>query len=144
MRNIRLVDPRDEDLLDVRHHLTCPHARDVFADRYLSQVHELESLPFNLLNHHAKYGALLLLAFGQEEEAGTVVPLFGYGNTLQQDEFVRNLQQDASTVTRLVACLGTTVFHVFQYPERIVHQFVAFASVDVDHHAHSAGIVFVL
>ena len=55
-----------------------------------------------------------------------------------------NLQHDASTIARLVACLGTSVFHIFQNTQGLIHQFVTLASVYIHHHAHTACVVFIL
>ena len=57
---------------------------------------------------------------------------------------MRYLQHNTCTVTRFVACLGTSVFHVLQHVQRLIHQFVALAAVYIYHHAHAARIVLVL
>ena len=54
-----------------------------------------------------------------------------------------NLNHDAGTVARLVARLGTAVFHVLQHFQCIVHQLVALAAVDVYDHSYAARIVLV-
>ena len=57
---------------------------------------------------------------------------------------MRNLQHDACTIARLVARLGTSVFHVFQYTQCLIHQLVTLPSVYVHYHAHTAYIVFIM
>ena len=74
-------------------------------------MHQLQPLALNLLNHDAENLALCLLLFGQEYQTGAIFPLFGYGNALQQNELVGNLNHDARTVA-ILAHLSTTVAHI--------------------------------
>ena len=58
---------------------------------------------------------------------------------------MRDLQHDAGTVSCFtIGSLCTSVAHVLQHFERVIYQFVAFVSVDVDHHAHAASVVLIL
>ena len=57
---------------------------------------------------------------------------------------MRNLNHNTGTVACLIAGLGTSMFHVLQYAQRLIHQFVALAAVDVYHHTDTARVVFVL
>ena len=54
-----------------------------------------------------------------------------------------NLQEDASTVATTIACLSTAMLHILKHAQRIVHQLMALVAMKVDHHADTAGIVFV-
>ena len=54
-----------------------------------------------------------------------------------------NLYHDASTVAGLVACFGSSVLHVLQHFQRVVHQLMAFAAMNVHYHADTTGIVLV-
>ena len=56
---------------------------------------------------------------------------------------MRNLHQNAGTVTGLVACLGTAVLHIFKHLKGIVHQFVALSPVNIHHHSDTTRIVFI-
>ena len=108
-------------------------------------MHQREPLSFCLFHDDAQNRLLPFGVFGQEDESGTIASLFGNGDSLQEDEFVGNLKHDARSVTGfLVGTFRSAVLHVFQHLERVVHQFVAFASVNVDNHAYTAGIVFVV
>jgi hypothetical protein len=53
------------------------------------------------------------------------------------------LHHYAGAVASLVARLGTSVLHVFEHTQGIVNQFVTLTTMNVYHHAHTAGIVFV-
>ena len=53
------------------------------------------------------------------------------------------LNHNTRTVASLVARFGTAVLHILQHLQRIVHQLVALASVDVHYHSHAARIVLV-
>ena len=88
--------------------------------------------------------ALLLGGFfGQENQAGAVASLFRDGDALQQDELVRDLDHDAGPVSRLaVGTFRTTVAHIFEHRQGVVHQFVGLVATDVHDHTHPAGIVF--
>ena len=57
---------------------------------------------------------------------------------------MRNLQQYARAVARLVAGLRATVLHVLKHPQGVVHQIVAFVTVDVNHHAHTTSVMLIL
>ena len=136
--------PGDEDLLDVRFGLRRALPQDGGIDGDGAQVHQGEALAFNLFNHDAQNGRLLVLVLGQEDQAGAVFALLGHGYALQEDELMGNLEQDARPVAGLVVgSFGTAVLHVFQHPEGGIHQFVRLVAVNVDYHAHATGIVFV-
>ena len=80
---------------------------------------------------------------GQEHQARTIPSLFRDGNTLEQDEFVGNLDQDAGSVARLsVGALGAAVAHVLEHRQGIVNQLVGLVAADVDDHTNPTGIVF--
>ena len=54
-----------------------------------------------------------------------------------------NLQHNTSTVARFIARLGTTVFHILQYLQGIIYQFMALSAVNVYNHAHATCVVFI-
>ena len=54
-----------------------------------------------------------------------------------------NLHKYSRTVSCFVSCLRAAVLHILENLERIVNQFVALTPVDIYHHAHAAGIMFV-
>ena len=57
---------------------------------------------------------------------------------------MRNLYHDTGTVTRLITCLSTSMFHVFQHPQGVIHQFVTLTAVDIHNHSHAASIMLVV
>ena len=80
---------------------------------------------------------------GQEHETGAVSPLFRYGNPLQENEFMRYLDQDAGAVARFsIGPFGPAVAHVLEHRQGIVHQLMGLVAPDVDDHTDSAGIMF--
>ena len=56
---------------------------------------------------------------------------------------MRNLHHDARTITCLVACFGSSVLHVLQHLQCVVHQLMALATMNVDHHAHTTSVMLV-
>ena len=55
-----------------------------------------------------------------------------------------NLKHDASTVACLVAGLGPSMFHIFQHTQCLIYQFMALVAMDVDHHAYTARVMFIV
>ena len=55
-----------------------------------------------------------------------------------------NLKHDASTVACLVAGLGPSMFHIFQHAQCLIYQFMALVPMDVDHHAYTARVMFIV
>ena len=107
-------------------------------------MHQGQSILFNLFDNDAQDDSLVFSVFGKEKQAGAVFPFFGNRNALQQNEFMRYLQHDAGAVSGfIVGTFRSTMAHVFQYFQCRFYQFVRFPSLDIDQHAHSAGIVFI-
>ena len=122
---LTLGESCDENLLDVWFGCQCRFAQYLGTGRHIAQVHQGESLFFNLFIDDTQNGGLVFFILGQEEQTGTVASLLWNGNALQQDEFMRNLQHDAGTVTGLVVgSFGTSVAHVLQHFQRRLHQVV--------------------
>ena len=107
-------------------------------------MHQLQPLALDLLDHHTQDLLLCLLVLGQEHQSCTILTLLGYGNTLKQNKLMGNLHHDAGTVASLVTRLSATVLHVFQHFKGIVHQLMAFTSVDVHHHSHTTSVVLIV
>ena len=107
-------------------------------------MHQRQAFALNLFYHHAQYRLLLVLVFGEEHQSRAVFSFLWHGNALQQNKLVRNLQHNSRTVARLVARLGTTMFHILQYTQSLVHQFVTLASVYVHYHTHAACVMLIL
>ena len=107
-------------------------------------MHQLQTLALDLLDHHTQDLLLCLLLFRQEHQSCTILALLGYGNTLKQNKLMGNLNHDTSTVASLVSCLCATVLHVFQHFKGIVHQLMAFTSVDVYHHSYTTSVVLIV
>ncbi len=132
-------------MLDVGLHLSGTFAQAVGIGGHGTQAHEIESLALYLLDDDGENVLLSLAVFGQEDQACSVVSLFRYWDSLQEDKLMWNLQHDSSSIASLAVCsLGTSVSHVLQHLERVVNQFMAFVSMDVDHHAYTAGVVLVV
>ena len=111
-----LRDAGHEQLLDVGLHRAGALAQAVGVRRHRPQVHQRQSLALYLLDDDGQDVLLPRGILRQEHESRAIVPLFGNGNALQQDELVRNLQHDARTVARLpVGALGPAVAHVLQH-----------------------------
>ena len=142
--HLLLRHPRDEDLLDIRHHLPRSHTRHLLTHRHTTQMHQQQPLTLDLLDHHTQDKALALHIARQEHQPRTIPPLLRHRNTLQQDKLMRNLQQDTSTIARLVARLSPTMLHILQHPQSIVHQVMALCAMNIDHHTHSTSIMLIV
>ena len=104
---------------------------------------QVAALVFHLRTDGLQNALALAGVLGQEHQAGPVPAFFRYGNTLEQDEFVGNLDQDAGSVTRLsVGALGAAVAHVLEHRQGVVYQLVGLVAADVDDHTNPTGIVF--
>ena len=127
---LRVSGSGDEYLLDVRFRLACTLSQNIRVDGDRTQVHQGEPFPFYFFNDDAQDMFLFLRIFGQENESCTIFTFFRYRDALQQDEFVWNLYHDTCAVARLViGAFCSAVFHVLQYSQGGVHQFVRLASV---------------
>ena len=135
---------RDEHLLDGGLYAQGSLAEHFRTGGHRAQMHQLQPLALYLFNHHRENLLLRFLVFGQEHQSGAIFSFLGHRYALQQDELMGNLQHDARAVARLVARLGSPVLHVLQHAQRLVHQLVALAALDVHHHAHAARIVLVV
>ena len=101
------------------------------------------AVAFDLRTHGFQDPLALGHVLGQEHEPGAVASLFRYGNPLEEDEFVGNLDQYAGPVPRFsIGPFGPAVAHVLQHRQGVVHQLVGLVAPDVDDHTDSAGIVF--
>ena len=107
-------------------------------------MHQLQILTLNLLDHHAQNLLTCLFLLGQEHQSRTILSFLGHGDALQQNKLMRNLHHDTCTVTCLVASLGASVLHILQHLQCIVHQLMAFSTVDVHHHTHATSVVFIV
>ena len=107
-------------------------------------MHQCQSLFLDLFDHDADDHRLLGCVFRQEYQPSSILALFGNGNALQQDEFVRNLNHDSCAITRLVVgTFSTTVAHVLQNLKGCFYDVVRFLSVDIDDHSDTTGVVLV-
>ena len=104
---------------------------------------QFEAFAFYLLDHDVQNLVLQLLVSRKKHQACSVTSLFGYGNALQQNKLVWNLNHYASTITCLVTSLGSTVLHVLQHAQSVIHQLMTLASMYVHHHAYAARVVLV-
>ena len=118
-------------------------ARHTIVGGYRAKVHQLQPFTLRFFFHNRKYLLLFLLILGKKHQACSVLSLLWYRDALQQNELMRNLNHDASAVARSVTGLGSTMLHVLQHLQGVVHQFMAFCSMNVYHHAHATRIMFV-
>ena len=136
---------RDEHLLDIGFVAQCRLTQTIGVGGHVAQVHQRESLALDLLDHHGEDFLLFLCVFRQEHESRTILSFLWNWYSLQENKLMRNLQEDTRTVTGLsVGSLCTSMAHVLKYFQRIVYQFMALVAVDINHHAHTTRIVFVL
>ena len=130
----------------VGHHFACCHTRYIFVDGHVSQMHQFQTITFDLLNHDVQNLVLQLLFSRKKHQASSVTPLFGHRNALQENKLVRNLHHNASTVTwnkKHPQYFSADPLHVLQHAQGIIHQLMTFASMYVYHHTHAARIVLV-
>ena len=112
-------------------------------DRDFPDMAENTPVMLHLRAHGFQDPFALDFVFGQEHQSCAVASFFRDGNSLQKNEFVRYLNQDARPVTRFsVGAFGPAVTHVLQHRQGVVHQLVGLVAPDVDDHTDSAGIVF--
>ena len=71
-----------ENLFDVWLHLAGSHTQHLGVGRHCAQMHQLQALALNLLDHHAQYLLLCLLVLRQKNQTCAVLTLFGHGDTL--------------------------------------------------------------
>ena len=106
-------------------------------------MHQCQSLTFYLFYHHAQYLVLGLAIFRQEHQSCAVLSFLWHGDALQQDKLMWYLNHNTGTVASLVTGFCTAMFHVLQHLQRIVHQLMALASVNIHHHTHTTSIVLI-
>ena len=146
LENIETVvrNPSDEHLPDGWFDIEGGLSQTFRTGGHGAQVHQRESFALYFFYHHLQHAAHGSLVFGQEHESRAVFSFLGHGNALQQNKFVGYLEHDARAVARLVvSTFSAAVAHVLQHGQGVLHQFMTFVAVDVQHHAHAASIVLV-
>ena len=106
-------------------------------------MHQLQSLAFHLLYYNTEDFLLFCTILWQKDQPCTVFSFLGYRDALQENKLMRYLNHDTCTIS-IFTHLGTSVAHVLKHTQGIVNQLVALAAMDVDNHAHTAGIVLIL
>ena len=120
-------------------------AQAVAVDRQVAQGDQGESRGGNYLSDHLQTEGSLLLLLWKEDQSGTVTSLLRNGDTLQQDELMRDLYQDAGTVASyLVGTLRATVHHVLQHLHPFLHDVVRFFTCKGHHNPYATSIVLVV
>ena len=132
----------DEHLLDVRLSAQRTLAKAGRVGRNRAQVGQLQSLALYLLYHHAQNLLLRRLVLREKDQSRAVLSLLRHRDALQQYKLMGYLEHDAGSIT-ILTYLRSTVPHVLKHLQRIIYQLVTLAAVDVDYHAHTAGIVLV-
>ena len=132
----------DKHLTDGRLSSKSRLAEAAAVDRNLPHVHQPQPLALHLVNHHGEYALLKRLVLGHEHQARAILALLGNGYALKQDELVGNLNHYSGTVA-VLSHLGSAVAHILENPQRVVYQLVRLATMNIDYHAHSTGIVLV-
>ena len=105
-------------------------------------MHELKSLPFDFLNHNAENGLLFFFLFWEENNSCSIFSFLRHWYSLEQYEFMWNLNHDSSPIA-VLSHFRASVSHVFEHLERIIHKFMTFIALDVDHHANSTSIMLI-
>ena len=107
-------------------------------------MHQVESLALDFLNEDTQDFPLSVFVLRHKDETRAVFTLFRYGDALQEDKLVRDLDENARAVAGLaVGTFCATVHHIFKHFERVVHEGVRLVAVDIHHHTHAAGVVFI-
>ena len=144
LRHTVVRDARNEELLDVRLARQGGRSETVWLRGNVAQVHQRQAFALYLLNHHAQYVLLTGGVLGQKHQSRAILSLLRHWYSLKKYELVGYLQHYARAVAGLVVgTLSTAVAHVLEHLQRVVHEFVALASMDVDNHSYAARVVLV-
>ena len=142
-RHIAVFHSCYEDLLYIRLHATCADTGDIIVGGDIAQMHQRQSVALSLLNHYGENLALALLVLRQEDETCAVFSLLWHRYALQQNKFVRYLEQNTCSVASLVSCLCSAVLHVLKHFQGVIDKLVALVAMDIDNHSYATSIVFV-
>ena len=143
-RHLVVSNTGDENLLDGRFIAQSSFTETLRVGRNIAEVHQLQSLALDLLNHDREDFLLFLLVFWQEDKTRTIFTFFWYWATLKKNKLMWNLEHDTSAITRLVVgSLSTTVAHIFENFQGVIDQLMALVSVDVNHHTYATRIVLI-
>ena len=143
-RHLVVGDTGDEHLLDGRLRFSGGLAEAVGISGDGAQVHQLQALALNLLNHDGQDLLLAFLVFWQEDEASAVFSLFRYRYALEKDKLMGDLQQYAGTVAGLaVSALGSTMPQVLKNLQSVVYKLVALSAMDVNYHSYATSVMLV-
>ena len=143
-RHLIIGNTRDEYLLDGRFVAQCSLTQTVRVGRHIAEVHQLQSLALNFLDHDREDVLLFLLILRQEDETRSVFSLLRHRDTLKKNKLMWNLEHDTGTVTRLViSTLCTTMAHVFEYLQGVIDQLMTLVTVDIHHHTYATRIVLI-
>ena len=132
-----------KQLLDVGLRAQCALTKAFRIGGHLAHMHQLQPLALYLLDDNAQHLLLSLFILRQKHQTRAIFAFLRYGNTLQQNKLVRNLHHNACSVT-VFTNLCTTVPHILQHAQCVIHQLVTLPAMNVNHHTHTAGIVFIL
>lgn len=143
-RHLVVGDPGDEHLLYGRLRFSGGLAEAVGIGGDGAQVHQLQALALDLLNHDGQDLLLAFLVFWQEDEASAVFSLLRYRYALKKDKLMGNLQQYAGTVAGLaVSALGSTMTQVLKNLQGVVYKLVALSAMDVNYHSYATSVMLV-
>ena len=143
-RHLIIGNARDEHLFDGRFVAQCSLTQTVRVGRHIAQVHQLQSLALNFLDHDRENILLFLLVLRQEDETRSVFSLLRHRDTLKKNKLMWNLEHDTGTVARLViSTLCTTMAHVLEYLQGVIDQLMTLVTVDIHHHTYATRIVLI-
>ena len=143
-RHLIIGNTRDEHLFDGRFVAQCSLTQTVWVGRHIAEMHQLQSLALNFLNHDREDILLFLLVLRQEDETRSVFSLLRHRDTLKKNKLMWNLEHDTGTITRLViGTLSTTMAHVFEYLQGVIDQLMTLVTVDIHHHTYATRIVLI-
>ena len=143
-RHLIICNTCDKHLFDSWFVTQSSLTQTIRVSRHIAEMHQLQSLAFNFLNHDRENILLFLLILRQEDETRTIFTFFWHWDTLKKNKLMWNLEHDTGTITRLViGTLCTTMTHVLEYLQGVINQLMTLVTVDIHHHTYATRIVLI-
>ena len=133
-----------EQLTDFRFGCGRHFPQNFTAHGYCAAVHYGKALIVKAFIYDFGEFGIVFRGFGQKYHSHPVASFLRHRDAVEQYEFVGYLHEDSGTVSGLVvSSFSPAMGHILQHAQRFEDNVVIFASVDIDHQANSAGIVFI-
>ena len=134
----------DEELGDMRLGLR-GHLSDASGvDRDVADMGESAVLALYLPAYFGEDGRPRFFVFRKKGHSSAISTSLGNRNSLEENEFMRDLDHDSGTVAGLsVRPFRSAVPHVLEHRQSIFNKFVSFVAAYVYDHTHPTGIMFV-